>query len=87
MSPPLLASRRVEDFRARNEGGLPSEILAEAAVIVERVRSGGEAALREYATRFEDCAPDAPLYLTAARIEGPAMRIAFSREAPVGGAG
>jgi phosphoribosyl-ATP pyrophosphohydrolase/phosphoribosyl-AMP cyclohydrolase/histidinol dehydrogenase len=42
---------------------LPAEILAEAAVIVERVRSGGEAALREYATRFEDCAPDAPMYL------------------------
>ena len=64
MSQPLLPHRRAEEFRARNRGGVPAEILGEAAVIVEGVRSGGEEALRGYTTRFEDCAPGAPLYLT-----------------------
>ena len=70
MSQPLLPRRSVEEFRARNRGGVPPEILEEAAVIVEAVRSGGEEALREYATRFEDCAPDAPLYLTRETLQG-----------------
>ena len=65
MSQPLLPHRRAEEFRDRNRGGVPATILEEAAVIVERVRSGGEEALREYTTRFEDCAPDESLYLTA----------------------
>ena len=43
MSQPLLPHRRAEEFRTRNRGGVPAEILAEAAVIVEGVRSGGEA--------------------------------------------
>ena len=64
MNAPLLPRRRAEEFRARNKGGVHAEILAEAAAIVERVRSGGEEALREYATRFEDCSPGEPLYLT-----------------------
>ena len=41
MSQPLLQRRRAEEFRARNREGLPEEILEEASVIVERVRSGG----------------------------------------------
>ncbi len=64
MSESLLPRRTADEFRARNRGGVPANILAEAAVIVERVRSGGEEALREYTTRFEDCAPGEPLYLT-----------------------
>ena len=65
----LLPRRQAEEFRARNKGGVPAEVLAEAAVIVERVHSGGEEALREYATRFEDCEPGAPLYLTGETLK------------------
>ena len=64
MSESILPRRRAEEFRARNPGGVPAEILSEAAVIVERVRTGGEEALREYTTRFGDCEPGDPLYLT-----------------------
>tara|TARA_Y100001947_G_C10335369_1_gene302806 strand:- start:339 stop:1607 length:1269 start_codon:yes stop_codon:yes gene_type:complete len=64
MSQPLLPRRRAEEFRARNREGVPEEILTEAAAIVERVRSGGEEALREYTTRFGDCMLGKPLYLT-----------------------
>ncbi len=70
MSQPFLPSRRAEEFGTRSAGGVPPKILAEAAVIVERVRSGGEEALREYTTRFEDCAPEAPLYLTGETLQG-----------------
>ena len=69
MSPPLLPRRQVEEFQAPNKGGVPADVLAEAAVIVERVRAGGEEALREYTTRFEDCAPDDPLYLTGQALK------------------
>ena len=64
MSSPLLRRRSAEEFQTRKTGGVPADVLAEAAVIVERVRAGGEAALEEYTTRFEDRAPGAPLYLT-----------------------
>ncbi len=64
MTETLLPLRRAEEFRARTQGAVPIEIFAEASVIVERIRTGGEEALREYTTRFEDCAPRAPLYLT-----------------------
>jgi phosphoribosyl-ATP pyrophosphohydrolase/phosphoribosyl-AMP cyclohydrolase/histidinol dehydrogenase len=64
MSESVLTRRRAEEFQARNRGGVPAEILAEVAVIVERVRSGGEEALREYTTRFGDCEAGEPLYLT-----------------------
>ena len=69
MSQPLLPRRRAEELQRRKKGGVPPEILAEATVIVERVRTGGEEALREYTTRFEDCAPDAPLYLTGEALK------------------
>ena len=69
MNQPLLSRRQAEEFRTRNKGGVPAEVLAEAAVIVERVRSDGEEALREYATRFEDCEPGAPLYLTGETLK------------------
>ena len=69
MSQPLLPRRRAEELQPRKKGGVPPEILAEATVIVERVRSVGEEALREYTTRFEDCAPGAPLYLTGEALK------------------
>ena len=69
MNQPILPHRRAEELGPRKKGGVPPEILAEASVIVERVRSGGEEALREYATRFEDCAPGGPLYLTAETLQ------------------
>ena len=69
MSQPILPYRRAEELGTRKRGGVPPEILAEASVIVERVRSGGEEALREYTTRFEDCAPGGSLYLTAETLQ------------------
>ena len=66
MSQSILPRRRAEEFRARNREGVPAEILEEASDIVERVRSGGEEALREYTTRFGDCLLGKPLYLTGA---------------------
>ncbi len=65
MSESLLPRRRAEEFLTRNKGGVPPEILEEAAAIVEGVRSGGEEALREYTTRFGDCKPNERLYLKA----------------------
>jgi histidinol dehydrogenase len=70
MSPPLLRRRRADEFRAREKGAVPADVLAEATVIVERVRGGGETLLREYTTRFEDCEPGAPLYLTGKVLIG-----------------
>ena len=69
MSQSLLPRRKAEEFRNRDRGGVPAGVLSEAAVIVEAVRSGGEEALREYTTRFEDCAPDAPLYVTGEKLK------------------
>ncbi|MFH1764603.1 MAG: histidinol dehydrogenase, partial [Gemmatimonadota bacterium] len=47
---------------------IPREILKEAEVIVERVRAGGEATIREYAIRFGERGPDQPLFITREEI-------------------
>ena len=61
MSERLLPRRAVTDLTRRRGDPVPPETLAEAAVIVEAVRTRGEAALREYAERFGEVQPGAPL--------------------------
>ena len=61
MSERLFPRRAVTDLTRRRGDPVPPETLAEAAVIVEAVRTRGEAALREYAERFGEVQPGAPL--------------------------
>ncbi|MCP4899676.1 MAG: histidinol dehydrogenase, partial [bacterium] len=52
-----------------------SVTLSQAATIVDAVRHGGEAALREYAQRFGDIQNGAPLYLGRLALEAALERI------------
>jgi len=61
MSERLLPRRALADLTRRRRSAVPAETLAEAAAIVEAVRARGEAAVREYAERFDDVQPGAPL--------------------------
>ncbi len=58
MNESLLPRRDPEEFTAGNPGAISLEIQREAEVIVERVRAVGEAAIREYATRFDERSPE-----------------------------
>ena len=49
---------------------VPSEILKAAAPIVERVRTEGEAALREFAGRFDDLPANRPVRIERPELEG-----------------
>ena len=69
MSAPLLPRRSVAELRRRRAAAVPAEALAVAAPIVEAVRLGGEAALREYAERFGDVAAGAALFLPRSALE------------------
>ena len=60
----LLPLRNPADFIEGTPGVIPTEIREEAEVIVERVRIEGEAAIREYATRFGERRPDQSLFIT-----------------------
>ena len=60
----LLPGRESSEFLQGTGNLIPREILKEAEVIVERVRAGGEATIREYAIRFGERAPDQPLFIT-----------------------
>ena len=64
MSEGLLPRRTPSDFLSKGRVGIPPEIRRDAEVIVERVRDGGEDALREYATRFGERDPEESLYVT-----------------------
>ncbi|NNF28237.1 MAG: histidinol dehydrogenase [Gemmatimonadetes bacterium] len=57
------------DVRAHRGPVVPAEILEGAARIVEEVRSGGEAAVRELAARFDGLSPEAPLALSVEDLE------------------
>ena len=61
MSERLLPLRSLADL-ARLRHAVSTQALAEAAPIVDAVRTGGEATLREYAERFGDVQPGAPLF-------------------------
>lgn len=68
MSKMLLSRRKGSDFLKGTQNLIPKEVLKEAEVIVERVRAGGEAVIREYATRFHDRDPDQSLFLSRAEL-------------------
>ena len=63
MNESALRRRAPDEFLRGRRAGVPSGIREEAEVIVERVRSRGEAAIREYAARFDERSPDEPLYI------------------------
>ncbi|HKC39278.1 MAG TPA: histidinol dehydrogenase [Gemmatimonadales bacterium] len=63
MSARLLPRRSVAELARRRAAALPAEAFAVAAPIVEAVRLGGEAALREYAERFGEVAVGGSLFL------------------------
>ena len=69
MSALLLPRRSVAELRRRRAAAVPAEALAVAAPIVEAVRLGGEAALREYAERFGDVATGAALFLPRSALD------------------
>ena len=69
MSAPLLPRRSVAELRRRRAAAVPAEALAAAAPIVEAVRVGGEAALREYAERFGDIGAGGSLFLERSTLD------------------
>jgi len=69
MSESLLPHRDPADFVEGSPSVIPSEIREEAEVIVERVRAVGEAAIRQYATRFNERSPDQSLYITRDELD------------------
>jgi len=62
MSERLLPLRSVADVARRRRDAVSTEALVEAAPIVDAVRTGGEAALREYAEQFGDVRPGTALF-------------------------
>jgi histidinol dehydrogenase len=69
MSAPLLPRRSGAELARRRAAAVPAEALAVATPIVERVRVGGEAALREYAERFGDVPHGGPLFLDRGMLD------------------
>jgi len=65
----LLRDRTVEDVVRQRGAGLPAEVLAVAADIVEDVRRGGELALRRQAERFAELRPDDPIVVERPGLE------------------
>ena len=74
MSGRLLPMRSLADL-ARRRQALSAEALAEAASIVNAVRTGGEAALREHAERFGDIRPGSPLFHDRAALDQALARL------------
>jgi len=62
MSQRLLPVRSLPDIARRRRDPVSTQARAEAGPIVDAVRTGGEGALREYAERFGDVRPGAPLF-------------------------
>jgi len=69
MSARLLLRRSVAELVARRAGAIPSEAFTVAAPIVEAVRARGEAALREYAERFDEVAAGGSLFLERSMLD------------------
>jgi phosphoribosyl-ATP pyrophosphohydrolase/phosphoribosyl-AMP cyclohydrolase/histidinol dehydrogenase len=59
----------VEEIIRQRGAAVPAEALAVAAQIVEAVRRGGEAALRQQAERFGELTPDEPMVIERAALE------------------
>src|SRR5438093_2866764 len=62
MSERLLPLRSLPQLARRRHDAVSTQALAEAAPIVDAVRTGGEATLREYAERFGDVRPGDELF-------------------------
>jgi len=65
----LLQTRTVEEIVRRRAASVPVEALAAAAEIVDAVRRGGEAALREQAERFGELLPRQPIVVEHPSLE------------------
>jgi phosphoribosyl-ATP pyrophosphohydrolase/phosphoribosyl-AMP cyclohydrolase/histidinol dehydrogenase len=65
----LLPRRKPDELIARQRAGLPAEARSAAKQIVERVRTGGEAALCHYALQFHELRPGESLYITRAELQ------------------
>ena len=67
--PPLLRARTVEDVIRQRGAAVPAEVITAVTEIVEAVRSGGEAALREQAERFGELMPGQPIVVERPPLE------------------
>ena len=67
--PPLLRARTVEDVIGQRGAAVPAEVITAVTEIVEAVRSGGEAALREQAERFGELMPGQPIVVERPPLE------------------
>ena len=65
----ILPRRAADDLRRPRRTAADPEIERRAAEIVDRVRAGGEAALRRYAEQFDGLAPEARLAYDRAALE------------------
>ncbi len=83
MSERLLALRSVPQLASRRRDAVSPETLAQVAPIVDAVRTGGEAALREYAERLGDVQPGwgAPLFHERAELDQTLARLPASDRA------
>jgi phosphoribosyl-ATP pyrophosphohydrolase/phosphoribosyl-AMP cyclohydrolase/histidinol dehydrogenase len=70
MSPPrLLPQRSVDELIQRRRAAIPPEAREAAEQIVDAVRRDGESALRRYAERFGELAPNEPIVIARAQLE------------------
>ncbi len=75
MNARLLPLRSVPELARRLRDPVSKQALAEAAPIVDAVRTGGEAALREFAERFGDVQPGAQLFHDRAELDQALARL------------
>lgn len=64
MTDDILPRRDPEYFPGRSLNPIPPHIQKKVAAIVEQVRFGGEAALRDFIGRYDGRAPEQPIFLT-----------------------
>src|SRR3989442_6612166 len=81
MSERLLPLRSLPQWAGRGGGARPAEPLAEVARMVDGVRTGGEAALREHAERLGDVQPGAQLFHERAELDQTLARLPASDRA------
>src|SRR3989442_3098633 len=75
MSERLWPLRSLAQLAGRRRDAVSPETLAEVAPIVDAVRTGGEAALRECAQRFGDLQPGAQLFHDRAELDQALARL------------
>ena len=63
MTEVLLPRRTVDDLARRSRGVVSAPVVTAAAAAIEAVRARGEVAVREYAERFAEVQPGAPLVI------------------------